>query len=97
MVEPYYEIAMYSLIGVGVLIDTFCWKYRKLALGLFAYECTILLLSSTICNVMGGHSSFMIFASLLLNVITLGCHSGVSTFLAMISYFIIQFVLHPST
>ena len=96
IIEPYYEIAIYSTISIGVLLDTFCWKYRKLAGVLFIYECINLLLSAFICTEVGVHSSFVTFASLLLLLITLGCHAGICIFLALVSYFIIELVLNPN-
>ena len=86
---------MYSTVSVGVLLDTFCWKYRKLAGVLFIYECINLLLSALICTEVGVHSSFVTFSSLLLLLITLGCHAGVCIFLALVTYFILEFVLIP--
>ena len=45
-VSPSFAIAMYSMLAVGVLLNLACWKYRKLAMGLFYYECFMLLLTN---------------------------------------------------
>lgn len=40
-------ILQVTLLVLGVFLDALCWKYRKLALILFAYECVYLLLNSS--------------------------------------------------
>ena len=90
-----FDIVMYSMLGIGVLLNIFCCKYRKLAAGLFAYECVNLLLSAFICVDRGVVSSFLTFASLLIYVVTLGCHAGICMILSVLTYFLVEFVIEP--
>ena len=92
-IDSYFEIAIYSMLGIGVMLDTFCCKYRKLAACLFAYECVNMLLNACICVDKGVLSSFVTFASLLIYVVMLGCHAGSCMIMSTLSYFIIEFVI----
>ena len=93
MSDDHFEVAMYSLLGIGVLLDIFCYKYRKLANIIFFYECAYLLLLSLISFDHGLDSAFVIFASFLVYIVTLGCHAGICTMTAAIFYFIIVFMI----
>ena len=94
-IDSNFDIVMYSMLGIGVLLNTFCCKYRKFAAVLFAYECVNLLLNAFICVDRGVVSSFLTFASLLIYVVTLGCHAGICMILSVLTYFLIEFVIEP--
>ena len=83
------------MLGIGVLLDIFCKKYRKLASGLFAYECMILFLDSCVCVDRGVYSAYLTFMSLLVYTIVLGCQFGMCIVVTTLCYFIIEFVLEP--
>ena len=83
------------MLVVGVLLNLACWKYRNLALGLFPYECLILVLTNFMPINYGVFSAFINFSSLLVFVITLGCHTGSNIVFSTLLYFIIEFVQAP--
>lgn len=93
MSDDHFEVAMYSLLGIGVLLDIFCYKYRKLAAIIFFYECAHLLLLSFVSFDHGLDSAFVTFASLMVYIGTLGCHAGICTVAATMFYFIIEFMI----
>ena len=45
-IQEKFEIVLYLVLGVGVILDLVCLKYRKVARGLFYYECVIIVLMS---------------------------------------------------
>ena len=38
-VEPAAVPVLVSMLGIGILLDLVCWRYRKVANCLFAFEC----------------------------------------------------------
>ena len=88
-VSPHFDIAMYSMLAVGVILDLACWKYRNLAMGLFPYECFMLILTNCMPINYGVYSAFVTFSCLLAIVITLGYHTGVSIVISTLLYFLI--------
>ena len=81
------------MLGIGVLLDIFCYKYRKLASLVFFYECVHLLLLALISFDHGLDSAFVTFASLMIYMGALGCHAGICTVTAAMFYFIIEFMI----
>ena len=88
-----FQIAMYTMLGVGVILDIFCYKYHKLAAVLYIFDCVYLLLNTCINIDTGVESAFLTFASLLTYNLALGCQAGICTISSMLLYFIIELTI----
>lgn len=92
-VEPYFEIAMYSTLTLGVLLDLACWKYRKLATFIFSFECISMVLIGCAPINYGHYGSFVTLATLFVLVTMFVCHfPGLNIVGAIIFFCIIEFV-----
>ena len=84
------------MLGIGVILDIFCYKYHKLAAGLYIFDCTYLLLGTCINVDNGVDSAFLTFVSLLTYNLTLGCQAGICTISSLLLYFIIELTIESN-
>ena len=85
------------MLGVGVILDIFSYKYHKLAAILYIYEGAYLFLSHCIIIDKGVYGAFITFASLLTYNFTLGCQAGICTISSTLLYFFIEFTIDSSS
>ena len=79
------------MVGVGVLLDLACWRYRKMAKVLFFFECLQLVLEGFVPIDFGQSQAFFVCVQLLLLQVTVGLHSGPNIVASTLLFFVIQF------
>ena len=73
-VKDKFQIAMITMLVLGVILDLICCKYRKFALGCFYYACVLLVLTNFIPIDYGYYGPFVTMAHVYIFVAFLGCH-----------------------
>ena len=80
------------MLAIGIILDLVCWRYRKVANGLFIFECLNLIAVNFVPLNYGNYEPFITSLSLLILVVTIGCHGGVNIVQASLLCFLMLFV-----
>jgi len=93
--DNYAAPVMYILLGIGVLLDLTCWRYRSITKTLFVYECTLLMASNLLPMDYGLFEAQVICSDFLIIIATVGCHPSVNVIFSALFFFIVLFVESP--
>ena len=84
------------MLGIGVLLDIICFKFRKVAMVLFYYECVLIALLAFVPIDYGYSAPFISMVNFLFTVTMFGCHAGIDIVISLILFFLIQFLIKPN-
>ena len=89
-----HKLVIRCLLIAGFLLDSFCYRYRHLALFIFYLECALIVAMSLVPSSTLNESILSYTVWSCLSVIIFACHARTSIIIATVISVLIQLVIH---